>query len=170
VAGRFPRGFALLAVCAAAFVWVSSTELPNVVASHFEADGYANGFTSRAAYILMMLALVVGAPVLMVLAMHFTLGRPNARINLPNREYWLAPERRPETVSYLRGHMGVFAAALMTFLCYMHWLVVRANEVQPPRLPSVWFNAGLATFILFAVLWTRTLLRRFRSRPPAERP
>lgn len=168
MADRFPRGFLLLAVCAAAFVWVSSSGLPGEVASHFEADGYANGFTTRGAYVIMMLLLVVGAPALMVVVMHFALGRANARINLPNREYWLTPERRADTVSYLRGHMGVFAAVLMTFLCYMHWLVVRANEVRPPRLPSTWVNAGLAVFIIFTVLWTRTLLRRFRSRPPAD--
>jgi hypothetical protein len=165
MADRRPLRFVLLAACAAAFIWLTSSGLPNVVASHFEADGYANGFASRGGYVAMMLAIVAGVPTLLVIAMHFALGRPGARISLPNRDYWLAPERRDETVSYLRRHMATFAGALMAFLCYVHWLVVRANEVQPPRLSSPWVNTGLAAFIIFAVIWTRMLLRRFRVRP-----
>ena len=163
---RFPRGFLLLAACAAAFIWLTSRGLPSVVASHFEANGYANGFTTRGGYVGLMLVFVAGVPTLLVTVMYIGLGRPNARINLPNRDYWLAPERRTETVAYLRAHMARFAVALMALLCYVHWLVVRANQAQPPRLASPWVNGGLAVFIIFAVLWTRTLLRRFRARPP----
>jgi len=127
--------------------------------------GYANGFTSRGAYVGLMLVIDAGLPTLLVSLTHFALGSPKARINLPNRDYWLAPERRAETVSYLRAHMTRFAGVLMAFLCYVHWLVVRANEVQPARLSSPWVNAGLAAFVVFAVVWTRMLLRRFRRKP-----
>jgi hypothetical protein len=162
----FPRTFALLAALAAAFIWLTSRSLPGVVASHFEADGYANGFTSRGAYVGMMLVLDAGLPALLVTLTHFALGSPKARINLPNRDYWLAPERRDETVAFLRAHAARFAGVLMAFLCYVHWLVVRANEAQPARLSSSWVNAGVAAFLVFAVIWTRMLLRRFRRRPP----
>jgi len=54
------------------------------------------------------------------------------------------------------------------FLCYVHWLVVRANETQPPRLSSPAMLCGLAAFIVFALVWSRSFLRRFRNRPTGQ--
>ncbi len=155
----------MLVAGAAGFVWLTSLSLPDVVASHFAGNGSANGFTSRGAYIGLMLALVVGLPALLTVVSHFGLGSPKARINLPNRDYWLAPERRAGTVSYLRGHLARFSAVLVVFLCYVHWLVVRANAVRPPHLSTPWINAGLVGFVVFAIVWIRLILRRFRNRP-----
>ena len=162
---RLPIKFVLLAACTAAFIWLTSRGLPEVVASHFEADGHANGFMSRGAYVGLMLILDAGLPALLVAITSAALASPTARINLPNRDYWLAPERRGETVSYLRSHMVRFAGVLMIFLSFVHWLVVRANQAQPARLSSSWINAGLAAFVVFALIWTRVLLRRFRKGP-----
>ena len=79
---------------AAAFVWLTARGLPDVVASHFGASGAANGFMPRAAYLRFMLALVVVPPAAVVVLPALLLNRSNARINLPHREYWLAPDRR----------------------------------------------------------------------------
>lgn len=153
---------ALLLVGAAAFIWVSSQSMPDIVASHFEGDGYANGFMRRGVYIGFMLAFSVGLPAVVALISIGAVGRPGARINLPHRDYWLAPERRERSVAYLRRHMARFIAALVVFLCYSHWLVVRANGLQPPRLQSSWMLSGLALFGVFVVVWMRALWLRFR--------
>jgi hypothetical protein len=158
-------GFAVLVAGAAAFVGLTSLSLPDVVASHFAADGTANGAMSRGAYLGVMLAVVVGLPTLLTVASYFALGAQRARINLPNRDYWLAPERKAETVSYLRAQLARFSAVLLVFLCYVHWLVVRANGIQPPHLSAPWINVGLVGFAVFAVVWTRLIVRRFRNRP-----
>jgi len=165
VSDNAPVRFALLVGGAALFVWLSSLSLPDVVASHFEGDGYANGFMSRAGYLRFTLAFVVGLPVFLVGVLHLSLGSPNARINLPNRDYWLAPERRADTVAFLRAHMARFGAVLVVFLCYVHWLVVRANRLAPPRLSSPAMVGGLLVFVVFALIWIRSLLRRFRNLP-----
>jgi uncharacterized membrane protein len=165
VAGSPVLRSALLVAGAAAFVWLTSLSLPDAVASHFGAGGYANGFMPRGPYVGLMLAVVVGVPALLTIVTYFRLDGPRARINLPNRDYWLAPERRAETVSYLRGQLTWFGAVLVVFLCYVHWLVVRANSVRPPRLSTTGISVALAAFAMFVVLWTRLLLRRFRIRP-----
>lgn len=157
--------FALLVACGAAFVWLTAASLPATVASHFAAAGNANGFMSHGQYLGLTLAFVVGLPALLVVGSHFAIGAPGARINLPNRDYWLAPERRDETVAFLRAAMARFGTVLVVFLCYVHWLVVRANAVQPPRLSAGGIIGGLVAFVVFALLWTRWLLRRFRNRP-----
>jgi hypothetical protein len=168
VPDKSPLGFALLVAGAAAFVWLTSLSLPDVVASHFAADGTANGTMSRGAYVGLMLAVAIGLPTLLTVVSYFGLGAPSARINLPNRDYWLAPERRAETVTYLRAQLARFSTVLLVFLCYVHWLVVRANGIRPPRLSAPWIDVGLVGFALFAIIWTRMLLRRFRSRPQGQ--
>jgi hypothetical protein len=154
--------FALLVACGAAFIWLSSASLPAVVASHFGASGAANGSMPRGLYVRFMLAFAMGVPLVLVVLSRVAIGS-GASINLPNRDYWLAPERREQTVSYLHTHLDRFSAVLVVFLCYVHWLVVRANQAQPPQLSNRAMVAGLAAFLVFALIWTRLLLRRFRN-------
>jgi hypothetical protein len=139
--------------------------LPDVVGSHFDASGAADGFMPRSWYVGCMLVMVVVFPLLLVIVQSFVLGRPRARINLPNREYWLAPERRTATIDFLRQHLVHFGSMLVVFLCYTHWLVVRANAVTPPRLAAVWFVGGICVFLAAALLWIRALLGHFRNVP-----
>jgi hypothetical protein len=157
--------FTLLVIGACAFVWLTSLGLPAVVASHFGATGVANGFMPRAFYIRFMLAFAIGMPVLIVVLSRWRFDSPGARLNLPNRDYWLAPERRHQTVSFLRQHMLRFGATLLVFLCYVHWLVVRANEAQPAHIPVAWLWGGVAAFVVATLIWLKSLLGRFRNLP-----
>lgn len=170
-AHRVQRGFSsalflILLAGAAAFVWLTSRFLPEVVASHFGASGVANGFMPRALYLRFTLVLVVALPLAVVFLPTLALSHPKARINVPNREYWLAPERRAETIAFLRRHMRRFGSMLVVFLCYVHWLVTRANDVIPPTLSSAWLIGGLVVFVGSLIAWTVVLLGRFRNVPP----
>lgn len=156
--------FLVFVACAAAFVRLTGQGLPDLVASHFDASGIANGFMPRTVYIRLMLALLIGLPALTVFITWAAIGNPKARINLPDREYWLAPERRAETVAFLRGGVMWFGVLLVSFLCYAHWLVVRANEAHPVRLDEQWFFGGLAVFLVVTLIWLTMLLGHFRSR------
>ncbi len=166
--GQASIRFALLLAGAAAFIWLTALYLPPVVASHFEKDGYANGFMSRGTYVRFMLALVIGFPLLLRVMIGFAFRSPDARIHLPNREYWLAPERREQTVAFLQSTLQQFVALLIVFLCYTHWLVVRANGSNPARLSTPWMVGGLLAFVALSLVGTRRLLRRFSVRPSKE--
>ena len=87
------RTFLVILVVASAFVWLTSGDLPPVVASHFGPGGAANGFTSKSTYTAFMLALVIAVPALIGFSAMFVRILPPRLINLPNRDYWLAPER-----------------------------------------------------------------------------
>jgi hypothetical protein len=154
--------FAVFVACAAAFVWLTSTRLPALVASHFAGSGAANGFMPHAFYVRFMLAFVIGLPALLVGLTWIAIASPKARINLPNKGYWLAPERRAETVQFLRSGILGFGTMLVVFLCYAHWLVVLANEVQPPRLANSWFVGGLVVFFVAMLIWLKVFLGHFR--------
>ena len=101
-------------------------------------------------------------PALIALTGRMIEALPVARINLPDRDHWLAPERRAETLAALSARSIGFAALLTVFLCFVHWLVVRANRLQPPRLDESSFIVGLMLFALAAAVWLALLVMRFR--------
>ena len=164
---RRPGSAAFLALLGAlaAFVWRSSQALPPLVASHFAASGAANSFMSRGVYAIVSILLVVGAPLFVAFLPSLLIGKGEGKLNLPNRDYWLAPERREATLSFLRAHGKWFAAALAVFLAYAHWLVVQANQHQPPALSSSALVVGLVAFFLAIATWLLVLYARFRIRP-----
>jgi uncharacterized membrane protein len=161
------KGFLLFLVfvaCAAVFVWHTSDGLPPLVASHFGTSGTANGFMPRTFYVRFMLALVLGLPTIMTFVTWRALGSSNARINLPNRDYWLAPERRAETIAFLRTALLWLGVLLVAFLCFAHWLVVLANRTHPALLVEPWFFGGLGGFVIAVFIWLMVLLGHFRTR------
>ncbi len=155
--------FALLVACGVAFVWFTSLRLPDTVASHFGGAGLADGFMSHAFYVYFMLAFVVGLPVLLVFLASLAIAGPRSRIRVPNGDYWLAQERRAETVAFLRLGVLWFGVMLVLFICYAHWLVVLANEANPARLSESWFIGGLLVFVAAMLVWLWVVLAHFRQ-------
>jgi len=152
----------LLLLVLAAFVWLSSSALPEVVASHFGSNGAANGYMPRGIYIVLLLVLIVGVPLLLALLPAAVAGKGGRNLSIPNREFWLAPERRESTVAFIRVHGLWFAAAVALFMAYVHWLVVQANALRPPHLSTAGITAGLLVFFLLLVVWLAVLYARFR--------
>lgn len=163
--GGFARRlFPLLLLASALFIWHSSGALPERVASHFDGPGNANGFMPRDSYRWFMLAFGVGVPAVLTWIIAAVYGS-GARINIPHREWWLAPERREETVAWLVQHTHWFGCGLVVFLAYVHWLVVQANQLQPPHLAAPRIITALVAFGLGLALWVSAMLRKFLRRP-----
>lgn len=159
------RVLLLVLVVAAGFVWFTSGDLPPVVASHFGSGGAANGFVGKGTYTAFMLAVVVAVPALIGFSGQLVRVLPLQLINLPNKQYWLAPQRRAATLESLSSLSVPLALALVVFLCFVHWLVVQANAVQPVKLRETSLFVGLAVFGVATVLWLVVLFRRFGRVP-----
>lgn len=160
---RLPIGVLLLLFLAAvAFVALSAAFLPPVVASHFAVGGAANGFMPRAGYLALMMALMVGVPLLLVGLASVVRVLPTESISLPNREYWLSPERREETLAFLESHGRFPGVLLLIFLCFVHALVLVANGRQPPLFPERPFLVGLVLFVAVLLGWVGALILHFR--------
>lgn len=159
------RVLLLVLVVAAGFVWFTSGDLPPVVASHFGSGGAANGSMGKGTYTAFMLAVVVAVPALIGFSGQLVRVFPLQLINLPNKQYWLAPQRRAATLESLSSLSVPLALALVVFLCFVHWLVVQANAVQPARLSETSLFVGLAVFGVATVLWLVVLFRRFGRVP-----
>jgi uncharacterized membrane protein len=153
--------FVLLLVFAILFVTGTASELPPTVASHFDAAGQPNAFMSRSGYVRFMLCLAVGLPVIVVVVLRSVYSRATD-LKLPNREYWLAPERLERTRAFLVAHGVWFGSLMVTLTCSVHWLELGANRQQPPHLSSQSFAAVLIAFLIATLAWIAALMFAFR--------
>lgn len=161
---RLPAAlFVVLLIAAAAFVTSTADALPARVATHFDSGGTANGYMTRDGYRIFMLAFSVGFPLVLV-ALIAGLPRlaPNLT-NVPNRDYWLVPERREAALAALRDHALWLGCLSIAVAAGVHDLIIRANAQTPPRLDNGLFIALLGAFCAGLVLWIFMLLRRFRK-------
>lgn len=167
VGNRPAFGMIVLLVGAAAFVLITGINLPPLVASHFGIGGAVDGFMSRNAYLGFMLIGVVAIPLLIVVPQRLVRTISPRLINVPNRDYWLAPQRIESTLDYLRNHAVWFAALLVGFICFVHWEVVQANMRRPVRLVAQPFFVGIVVYAASVLVWIGAMLTHFR-RPPDE--
>lgn len=154
--------FAVLLAGGAGFVLTTSASLPAQVASHFDGNGYANGWMTREGYRWFMLLFVCGLPLLIVWVIGALPRRFPHLTNLPHRAHWLAHGERERTLAYLSRHALVLGCILVVFGLSIHWLVVMANRQVPPRLEHAPFFAMLAAFLIALAIWGVMLYLRFR--------
>src|SRR5260221_7864287 len=100
---RLPNSifFALVAL-GAAQVSFYTPRIPELLGSHFSRGGFVNGWQTKAAFFATELAMIILATVVSFGIPRIIAAAPVALINLPHKEYWLAPERREDTLAYIR--------------------------------------------------------------------
>jgi hypothetical protein len=139
--------------------------LPAVVPARFAADGTPRGFTVRDVYIATMLGITIGLPLLVVLSMAWLPRVAPRSLNLPHRDYWLAPPRRAGTLATLGAFVCVLGSMVALFAMSVHLLIVDTNLAPGGRLSPA-FIVLLAGFVAGVASWIAALYWRFR-RPDA---
>ena len=143
-------------------------QMPQRMAAHFAADGYPNGWQPRDAYFLIMLAVCAASAIPAFVAPWQIARQPDQRIHLPNKNFWLAPERRQETFRYFAAIMSWFSCAILFVLLAGTFLAFRANLDPGHRFNSEAMLIVLGAFLLFLVSLIILLLSRFRQVPSAS--
>jgi len=135
-------------------------QLPDRVASHFDAVGNPNAWMSRDAFawtISLTYAFLGGG--FLVLARALPLF-PDALINLPNKEYWLASSRRADSLARLGRSLVRFGAVnvVLVVVVVHQTIAVALGEAETLRgvLPA------LGAYGLYTVIWCIALMRAFR--------
>jgi uncharacterized membrane protein len=152
--------FALGLLGAAQYAYYAP-RLPEVLGSHFSGNGAVNGWQTKAAFFGMELGIVILAAVVGFAIPRVIGAMPVSLINLPNKEFWLGPERREETLLYVRAWSAWFGCALLAFLLFVMELVFRANLQTPPQLSMAAFMLALVVFVVFAGASTVRLIAHF---------
>lgn len=156
--------FVILLAAAAALIFHFGAQLPDLAAVHFDAAGRANGFMTRTGCRDFMLASTLGMPLLIVIATTL-LPRvlPPSLINIPHRDYWLAPERAHDSLVFLSEQGLWFGCILVLFLAGVDGMLIEANAVSPPAFPNALLIAMLILFFCAVGAWGLRMLRRFRA-------
>jgi len=141
-------------------------QLPDTVASHFGARGVPNGWMSKRGFFWFEAGLL--AVLLLSFAGSTWLCRklPSKWVNLPHKDYWLAPERKEQTLAVLSDFMLRMGAATMLFMVCIQQLVIDANLRETVQLSEkVWVLLGI--FVIYLVVWLARFYTHFRRPAPS---
>jgi uncharacterized membrane protein len=157
-------GIILIVLIAAFAGFLSSTaqQLPDPVATRFGFNGDPVQWMNRSSAIALMVVLGLGLPLLMVAISFATRFLPASLINIPHREYWLAPERRDRTHSFILRQVLWLSCLMLCFMAGIHWIVVLAHQSIPVQMPTNLFVLVLAGYLACMAIWIAGFTWHFR--------
>ena len=138
----------------------SFSHLPERVATHFDFSGQPNGWMNRHSLLLVSIGFGFCFPLLPVALCWLVRFVPNG-INIPNRDYWLAAQRRRETFDYFVRHAWWFACLAICFVIGLNASLVDANVTASAHLSTPIITALGGGFIVGTGIWIFTLMRHF---------
>ena len=138
--------------------------LPDRLASHFAASGMPNGWMTKQQFFVTYAVVFVPALLVEFWLSHRIANKPDAKFNLPNKDYWLAPERRAETFAYFGSFFAWYGCAFLFVEVFAMGLAMRANFDTPPHLPTGPIVSVLVGFVLYNIAAVAVIYRRF-SKP-----
>jgi serine/threonine-protein kinase len=157
-----------LAAFAGSVAWLAP-HLPLRVASHFDLAGRADGWSSRTSYLRFIVGFgwgISGALAGLFYAARFF---PAETFNVPNAGYWRSEAHFSEACDFLCDQGFWLAGPTCLWVGALNFLIVRANQVPPPRLDPL-AVAGLAALLVGGlVLWLRTTVTFFKRATPRAR-
>ena len=161
-----PVWISVLLVGISVIEWLSVySELPDYVASSFGGEGVPQGWTARRGF-LMGYLVATAFQLVMLFVIPWALRRSDpSRTRVPNRDYWIAPERYPQTLSYIGNACRWMLVATLAFSAAVVHLVFEAN-LETGKL-SVAFLWLLGAYFGYMFVWFVRFFRGFRR--PANR-
>ncbi len=159
---------AALLVGALAHLVLYYPSLPDRVPSHFDARGVADDWMSKDSFALTMAATYALTGGFFVVLAQLLPRIPTSMINVPNREYWLAPERRNESLADVGRRLTRFGAVtVVLILALVHETILVALE-RKETLSG--FLLVMAAYGIYTLIWCVGLIRRFGKPPRGSSP
>jgi len=155
--------FGAIAACAAVQAVLAFPQLPARMASHFGASGMPTGWMPKQSFFVVYAGVIGVAALVGYLVPRSIAKKPLERINLPNKEYWLAPERRAETLAFFERYFAWYSCVLLLILVLAMGLAIQANFTSPPRMATGPIVSVIAGFVVFNVAWVVWMIRHFSN-------
>ncbi|GAC1620037.1 MAG: DUF1648 domain-containing protein [Candidatus Acidiferrum sp.] len=161
---RVPKTiFSFLAAAGAVQALMYYPQLPRTIASHFSGGGHPNGWQSKPVFFLFFLfSMVIAAFVSFVVPRAFS-SLPASQLNLPSKDFWLAPENREGTFRFLEIQLAWFGCVLLAFLLFSFHVAIRVNLSPGSSFDSRSFVFGLGVFFIFVIVWMIRFVGHFVS-------
>jgi uncharacterized membrane protein len=166
MSSRLPKLiFILLVLYAASHSYHYYSQLPAVVQSHFNREGIPNGRQSRFVFFSFFLGATVLASVLTFGLPAILRVMPSQMINLPNKNYWLSPERRATSFDFISTWFAWFGCAAFLVILFTFDYAVQSNLHPDHRPDPARFAYVLLAFLAFALVWIIRMFLRFGRFP-----
>lgn len=139
--------------------------LPDRVPMHFDGAGNADSWGSRTEALVLWTVLgvvILGGGALLA---RYATGGDGTWLNLPHKDYWLAPERREAFRRRFESDMLGFIAWTGLLLIVLMLITGRAAD-NGGDMPGWVFWAAMAVYLVGTGVWLGWLLRRYR--PPED--
>jgi hypothetical protein len=148
----------LVAVVQMGYYW---PQLPPEVASEFDFQGRASGWMSKTGLVLVHTGTMLAMAAFPVVFRWLVRVLPLWAIDMPHKEYWLAPERRRQTARLVSPYLAwLFAAtALLVTGIFQFTYLANLGLPQAMRRPPL---ALLGMYGVFMLVWIVAFYRRFR--------
>ena len=140
---------------------MTANDLPDPVASHFNGRGNPDNWIERSSYLLFTVWLALFLPGVVIGLCYAVRFMPDSVINLPRRDYWLAPGRRHETFYHVFRQSIWFGCLAIAFVIGIHLIVLEANAQVPVRLSAPLLMGFAGLFVIGVVGWSFRLIWRF---------
>lgn len=141
-------------------------QMPERVASHFNAAGTANGWMTRDEELGWQLGTITVVAALLQGIVLLQPKLPPEFVNVPHREYWFAPERRATSEAWISNLVLSVGCLLLLFFIGLFHLVYRANLTSKPQLPPIVGPLGVLLLLASLSIIATTVLR-FARKPAA---
>lgn len=137
-----------------------------VVASHFNFTGRPDGWMTRSQFLSWAVLVEIGFPLFFIAVGFGIRFLPVNRFtfkNIPNREHWLAPERREEMFNCIfRNYLWMACFAALHMLA-IQFLMIYANHQTPQHFPTWAAFAVGGCFIAAFSFRVRQMIRYFKQ-------
>ncbi|MGB7846029.1 MAG: DUF1648 domain-containing protein [Candidatus Acidiferrum sp.] len=165
---RFPAVLYFLMLVLGVLQWINAyPHLPEVMASHFNANGAPNGWQPKEVFFVFTAVVIAITAIPSFLVTRKISSLSPDKINLPNKSYWLAPEHSEETWRFIGAQMAWFGCGLLFVLLYAISQAINFNlpGVRHFNTRGMWYVLG--GFVLFTTVWLVHFLRHFYNLPPS---
>ncbi|MHC4444603.1 MAG: SdpI family protein [Planctomycetota bacterium] len=143
-------------------------QLPDRVASHFGSSGEPDDWMSKTGFLVVSLGFMLFMGFFLfgiayLCAVMVSSDKWDHIVNLPNKDYWLAPERRRQTGEFIYRYMLWMNSAVMLFMVAVFHQTIRYNLGRTDHLEDMgWL---LCIFLGFMGVWLVGLFVKFCRRP-----
>jgi uncharacterized membrane protein len=139
--------------------------LPERIASHFGFDGKPDGWSTKQSFLVFYGVEMGTSALLLGVALLFRFV-PSSMLNIPNKDFWLSPQRRQETLASLFYSFLWFASATLLLLIDLADQMFDVNMGKADALPHSMLSLGL--YFAFVAIWAVSLIVRFARKPSTD--
>jgi len=110
------------------------------------------------------LGLIINTVIFLLISVVFS-RFPARLISFPKKEYWLAEERKAQSIKSMSTWMRFFGVFTNCFIIAVAHLVFLANMSDPVRLNNTHFFMMIGLYVLVLVVWLKLLYGKFNKIP-----